>query len=116
MDSEERSFRAIELSLGQKSLASRPAGDQPQVESKLNYLYLIKSKTKNWVYIGSARDLRKRIGEHNLGKNKSTKAYKPFELIYYEAYNSYTLARKREIELKKNGQQKEILFRRLGLE
>jgi predicted GIY-YIG superfamily endonuclease len=39
----------------------------------------------------------------------------PFDLIYYEAYNNYTLARKREIELKKKGQQKEILMARLNI-
>ncbi len=79
------------------------------------YTYLIKSKIKNWVYIGSTRDLLKRYKDHNEGRVKSTKFYKPFMLIYYEAYTSYTLARKRELELKKHGQQKEILLKRLGL-
>ena len=81
----------------------------------MNYTYVIKSQKKKWFYIGSTRDLKTRIIKHNAGKIKSTKFYKPFELIYYESYNTYTLARKREIELKKNGQQKEILFRKLGI-
>lgn len=81
----------------------------------MNYLYLIKSLGKNWVYIGSTRNLKLRLKEHNSGKIRSTKFYKPFELLYYEAYNTYTLARKRELELKKNGQQKEILFKRLEI-
>lgn len=67
-----------------------------------------------WIYIGSTKDLTKRFAEHNSGKVKSTMFYKPFELLYYEAYKTYRLARKRELELKKNGQQKEILFNRLG--
>jgi putative endonuclease len=79
------------------------------------YLYLLKSISHNWHYIGSTKNLRARFKEHNLGKVKSTKFYKPFTLIYYEAYSSYTLARIREIELKKNGQQKEILFRNLKI-
>ena len=79
------------------------------------YTYLIKSKNKNWFYIGSTKDLKERFKDHNSGKVKSTKPYTPFILIYYEAYLTYTLARKREIELKKKGQQKEILFKRLGL-
>lgn len=79
------------------------------------YTYLIKSKNKNWFYIGSTRDLIERFKDHNNGKVKSTKPYIPFDLIYYEAYPTYTSARKREIELKKKGQQKEILFKRLGL-
>ncbi len=79
------------------------------------YTYVIKSKIRNWKYIGSARDLRRRFQEHNNGKVRSTKRYAPFELVYYEAYSTYSLARKREIELKKNGHQKETLFKRLGL-
>ena len=69
---------------------------------------------KNWFYIGSTRDLKNRFRDHNAGKVQSTNFYKPLQLIYYEAYPSHTLARKRENELKKNGQQKEILLRRLG--
>lgn len=81
----------------------------------MNYVYLLRSLNKNWIYIGSTKNLRARFDKHNFGKVKSTKYYKPFELVYYEAYNTYTLARKREMELKKKGQQKEILFRRLCL-
>lgn len=81
----------------------------------MNYFYLIKSLNKKWTYAGSTKDLKLRFKEHSGGKVRSTKGHKPFELIYYEAYNSYTLARKRELEIKNNGQQKEILFRRLGI-
>lgn len=81
----------------------------------MNYLYVIKSLPKNWLYIGSTRDLRERLREHNSGKIESTRVHKPYELVYYEAYKTYSLARKREVELKKNGQQKEILFKRLSL-
>ena len=76
---------------------------------------MIKSINFNWHYIGSAENLKRRFNDHNTGRVKSTKFYKPFRLIYYEAYPNYSLARKRENELKKNGQQKEILFRRLGI-
>lgn len=78
------------------------------------YLYVLESIENNWRYIGSTRDLRVRFREHNGGKVKSTMHYKPFKLLYYEAYLTYRLARKRELELKKNGQQKEILFKRLS--
>jgi putative endonuclease len=81
----------------------------------MNYFYLIKSISKNWIYSGSTKNLKLRFSEHAKGKVRSTKAYRPFELIYYEAYNSSKLARKRELEIKNNGQQKEILFKRLGI-
>ena len=75
----------------------------------------MKSDNHKWYYIGSTKDLRNRLKEHNLGKVRSTKFYKPLQLIYYESYQSYLLARKREIELKNKGQQKEILFKRLEI-
>ncbi|MFC1622586.1 GIY-YIG nuclease family protein [Patescibacteria group bacterium] len=79
------------------------------------YTCLLKSIKNKWHYIGSTKDLRKRFSEHNVGKVQSTKFYKPFILLYYESYQTYSLARKRELELKNNNQQKEILFKRLGL-
>jgi len=77
------------------------------------YVYVLKSIGKNWIYIGFSSDLKIRFHEHNSGEVKSTKSYKPFELIYYEAYRSKKDAMVREIELKKNGQQKEFLKRRI---
>ncbi len=77
------------------------------------YIYILNSNTKKFRYIGFCSDLKKRFQEHNFGQVKSTKAYRPLDLIYYEAYNNKTAARKREIELKNNSQQKEILFKRL---
>ncbi|HAJ44897.1 hypothetical protein A3K33_02550 [Candidatus Azambacteria bacterium RIFOXYC1_FULL_41_20] len=77
------------------------------------YVYILKSQKQNWKYIGSCADLRKRFIEHNFGKVKSTQARRPYDLIYYEAYNSKVAALKREIELKRNSSKKEELFKRL---
>ena len=65
------------------------------------YVYLLKSKKDNKLYIGFTNDLRKRIIEHNKGLNKSTKYRKPLLLIYYEAYFSLKDAQIREKKLKK---------------
>jgi predicted GIY-YIG superfamily endonuclease len=46
---------------------------------------------------------------------KSTKFDHPLNLIYYEAYPSYGLAKKREYELKNSNQKKEFLYKRLGI-
>ncbi len=77
------------------------------------YVYLLQSKVKiNWLYVGRTDNLKIRFIRHNQGKVKSTKAYKPFILVYYEAYLSKKDAVKREIELKKH-QKKEILKEQL---
>jgi len=77
------------------------------------YVYLIKSVIKKFIYIGYTSDLQNRFKEHGQGQVKSTKAYKLFELVYYEAHKDKTTALKRKYELKNNSQQKEILLERL---
>ncbi|OGF27330.1 hypothetical protein A2331_01125 [Candidatus Falkowbacteria bacterium RIFOXYB2_FULL_34_18] len=79
------------------------------------YVYLLKSSKKNWRYIGSTKDLKSRLEKHNDGRVRSTKFYKPLKLIYYESYSNYGLAKKREYELKNHNQEKEKLFKRLGI-
>ena len=75
------------------------------------FLYILKSfKKENWHYIGITADLNKRLKQHNQGKTKSTKAYRPFELVYCEEYITKILARKREIELKTNNKKRELLL------
>jgi len=64
------------------------------------YVYIIKSKRDQKLYIGSSNDLRRRLKEHNDGLVFSTKSRKPFELKYYEAYKAEKDARKRESNLK----------------
>lgn len=67
------------------------------------YLYILKSKKDDNLYVGSTNDLRRRLLEHNSGESKATKPRAPFELRYYEAYFFEADARKREHQLKKNG-------------
>ena len=84
------------------------------VHINMHYVYLLKSNKANWSYIGQTSDLRKRLAQHKAGQIRSTKGHVPLELIYYEAYSNASDARKREIELKTNSQQKEILFKRIA--
>ena len=65
------------------------------------YVYVLKSKKDKRLYIGYTNDLRRRLGEHNRGENKSTKHRTPLSLVYYEAYRSKEDAEKREKKLKK---------------
>lgn len=74
------------------------------------YVYAIKSTVRNYIYVGMTNNINRRIEEHNNGKNRSTKAYKPFVLIYSEECNTREHAREREIYLK-SGVGKEFLKR-----
>lgn len=52
------------------------------------------------LYVGYTPDLRKRLEKHNKGYVTSTRKYKPWELMYYEAYKSEEDAKQREDALK----------------
>ena len=52
-------------------------------------------------YIGQTNDLRNRLKRHNQGYIKSTKHKKPFDLCYFEEYNTRAKAMLREFEIKK---------------
>ncbi len=64
------------------------------------YVYIIQSKIIERYYIGHTGDLDKRIKEHNSGKSKSTKAYRPWTLAYFEICTTKSEAFIREKEIK----------------
>ncbi|MCL4200091.1 GIY-YIG nuclease family protein [Patescibacteria group bacterium] len=64
------------------------------------YIYLLQSIKNKEFYIGSTGNLVRRVKEHNLGLNQSTKPYKPWKLIYYEACRNRLDAKRREHYLK----------------
>jgi len=64
------------------------------------YIYVIQSQKRKIIYVGYTNDLRERLKKHNSGKVFSTQFYKPFKLIYYEAYYNKQDAFEREKFLK----------------
>ena len=50
------------------------------------FVYILKSKIKDWYYVGSTSRLRERIIEHNNKKVFSTKANIPLRLVYYKRF------------------------------
>ena len=72
------------------------------------YVYALKSSIRNYIYVGLTNNIERRIAEHNKGENLTTKAYRPFELIYSEEHETRVDARLREKYLK-SGIGKEFL-------
>ena len=66
------------------------------MNNKFYYTYVLISQKDGKYYIGSTSDLRRRLRFHNFGTTVSTKARRPFELIYYEACLNKNNAEKRE--------------------
>ena len=71
-------------------------------------VYAIKSKIRNYIYVGMTSNLQERMRRHNKGYVKTTRAYRPFDLIYEEKHTTRQEARKREKYLK-SGAGKEFL-------
>lgn len=68
---------------------------------KFYYVYILQSKpTPFWIYVGYTENLKKRFTEHNNGESTSTKRYRPFQLVHYEAYANKKDAKRREFYLK----------------
>ena len=55
-------------------------------QSYMYKVYAIKSKIKNYIYVGITQNLDERIRRHNNGYEKTTKTYKPFRLIHTETF------------------------------
>jgi hypothetical protein len=53
------------------------------------FFYVLQSqKDLNWFYKGSTNSLKKRLIQHNNGETQSNKYYRPFRLVYFEAYKT----------------------------
>jgi len=63
------------------------------------YVYFLLLSNKD-IYKGSCGDLKQRIADHEYGKVQSTKNFRPFKLIGYEAFGLKSDALRREKFLK----------------
>ena len=60
------------------------------------HIYILYSPEFNKTYVGQTNNLHSRLEYHNKGKVRSTKAYKPWMMIYSEDFTSRSGAMKRE--------------------
>ena len=64
------------------------------------YVYILQSQKNKSLYIGYTSNLKQRFEEHNNGKSLATKPFRPYKLIFYEAFLNKTDAKNREKYLK----------------
>jgi len=72
------------------------------------FAYGISSLIRNYIYAGLCKNVEVRFKQHQQGKNRTTRAYRPFELIYVEVFETRKEARAKELFLK-SGIGKELL-------
>ena len=77
------------------------------------FVYLLRSLKNNDLYVGSTEDIENRLTKYNAGKVRSTKFYRPWQLLDFESYPARSEAVRREKFLK-TGQQKEMLKNKYG--
>ena len=77
----------------------------------MHYVYVIQSLKDKRFYTGFTENLERRIGEHNRGREPSTKSRAPFKLIYFEACLSKNDAIAREKQLKSGKGKKYLKIR-----
>ena len=67
------------------------------------FVYVIQSDLDGTRYVGLTNNLDRRLKEHNQGKMKYTKAFRPWVIVYHETLPDYPQARKREKYFKSGG-------------
>jgi putative endonuclease len=73
------------------------------ISNRFHYVYVLLSQKDGKQYIGFTSDLRKRMEQHQKGRNISTAPRRPLQLVYYEACLSIDDAKRREGYFKDTG-------------
>lgn len=60
------------------------------------WVYAISSLNYNYIYVGMSINVNERFERHNKGRERTTKPYVPFKLIFVEGCENRVEARKRE--------------------
>ena len=60
------------------------------------FIYILLNELKTRTYTGVAKDVEKRLKEHNAGRVKSSKPYRPYKIIHTESFNTLSEARQKE--------------------
>jgi predicted GIY-YIG superfamily endonuclease len=52
------------------------------------YVYIVRSiSSPEQIYVGATADLKQRLADHNAGKSPHTSKFRPWELLWYSAFN-----------------------------
>jgi len=60
------------------------------------YLYILLNEAKTKTYTGFTQDVEKRLNEHNSGKVTSSRLYRPYRILYTQAFETLHEARHAE--------------------
>jgi putative endonuclease len=74
-------------------------------------VFVISSTGRSYVYVGLTSNLADRLHRHNSGYERTTRPYRPFELIYQQEFGTRLEARAHEKLLKTTSGKRSLLSR-----
>ena len=78
------------------------------------YLIITSAKNKTISYVGYTNNIDKRLKLHNSSKGAKFTKGKKWKLVYYEKYDSKSIAMKKEFKLKKNYKLRKLIKENLS--
>ena len=77
------------------------------------FVYVLRSDKFIRNYVGFSSNVEKRLADHNNGRTKSTKPFRPWKLLFIESFETKIEALQREKFLK-SGQGRDYIKRKLA--
>ena len=71
-----------------------------QARKTMFYVYVLQSQTRSYLYVGLTNNVKRRVDQHQAGREKTTRPYIPFKLLFTESFLNRVQARAREKYLK----------------
>ena len=105
--------RMVDVPPGHR-LAYRQAGARDFPHSGMFTVYVIRSRSREYWYVGLTNNLQRRFLQHQEGKERTTQPYRPFAIVHTEEFATRLEARNREKYLK-SGSGKEWLKANAGV-
>jgi len=62
----------------------------------MHYVYILLNEAKTRTYTGVADDVNKRLTLHNAGRVKTSRPYRPYNIIHTESFETLKEARQKE--------------------
>jgi putative endonuclease len=68
----------------------------PPARCAMYYVYILLNEAKTGTYTGVSDDVNDRLTEHNAGRVKSSRPYRPYRIIHVEPFETLSEARQKE--------------------
>ncbi|MGE0642859.1 MAG: GIY-YIG nuclease family protein [Nitrospira sp.] len=77
-------------------MGSNPTLSATPQHENIYYLYILLNEAGTRTYTGVSDDIEKRLKEHNEGKVTSSRPYRPYKVIYTQAFTTLRETRQEE--------------------